>query len=371
MDINTLIPRRLRAIRETQGVTQQKLSEALGFKDRQTLTKVESQERRLSAQELVKASEFFSVPLEYFTDPFRLEGEARFSWRRQKEVPAEKLQRFENAAAGWIGLFRVLAIGQGQDPRPLGVRVPLQNDSTFEEAWNIGEAAARQLNLGEAPALGLRDAIERLGTLVLYVDAIPEVSGAACQLASVHALNVILINRKEPLYRRKFDLAHEFFHLLTWDAMPPQHFESVEPTGKEKRVERLADNFASGLLMPLFALAPHLSAKTGKDINLWLNETATILGVSSSSLRYRLVNSGLLSAAETSQIDESKLRNNGVSAANDDTPPLFSRRFMEVLQGGLKEGCISTRRACAMLNITIDELKDTFAAHQVEAPFGL
>lgn len=371
MDINSLIPRRLRALREARGVTQQRLAEILGFKDRQTLTKVESQERRLTAEELVKASEFFAVSLGYFTDPFRLEGEARFSWRRQQNVATDKLQNFENCAARWIGLFRALAIGQGQEVRPLGFRVPLQHTSTFEEAWKIGEATASQMELGKAPALGLRDAIERLGTLVLYVDAIPEVSGAACQLASVHALNVILINRRESLYRRKFDLAHEFFHLLTWDAMPPRHFESLKPTGKEQRIERLADNFASGLLMPMFALEPHLDAKAEKDINLWLNSVATSLGVSSSALRYRLKNNRCISAAEAAQIDESKLRNNGVAEVQDEMPALFSRRFMEVLQCGLEQGSISVRRVCSLLDITIDELKDTFDSHQVKAPFVL
>ena len=37
----------------------------------------------------------------------------------------------------------------------------------------------------------------------------------------------ILVNRHEPRGRRSFDLAHELFHVLTWDAMPPERIESL------------------------------------------------------------------------------------------------------------------------------------------------
>ena len=53
----------------------------------------------------------------------------------------------------------------------------------------------------------------------------------------------ILVNRREPTGRRNFDLAHELFHLLTWDSMPPDRVEPTEVPGmKGNRVERLAEN---------------------------------------------------------------------------------------------------------------------------------
>ena len=78
------------------------------------------------------------------------------------------------------------------------------------------------------------------------VDAIDGVSGAACRLPD---LDVVLINRHEVAGRRNFDLAHELFHILTWDAMPPEHLEEATETSKI-RVEQLANSFASALLMP-------------------------------------------------------------------------------------------------------------------------
>src|SRR5258706_9708877 len=91
---------------------------------------------------------------------------------------------------------------------------------------------------------------QRFGMLVLAVYAFDGISGAACKLPE---LDMVLINRREVPGRRHFDLAHELFHILTWLAMPPEHVEDVEPK-RRSRVEQLADNFASAMLMPATVL---------------------------------------------------------------------------------------------------------------------
>ena len=60
----------------------------------------------------------------------------------------------------------------------------------------------------------------------------------------------MLINRHEVAGRRHFDLAHELFHILTWDAMPPEHVGGSAGDRAGNRVEQLANNFASAVLMP-------------------------------------------------------------------------------------------------------------------------
>ena len=65
-----------------------------GFKDRQTVSAIETGARRVTAEELVLAVEKLNTPLDYFTDPFRLAGEGRFSWR-QTGVGAEQLGEYE------------------------------------------------------------------------------------------------------------------------------------------------------------------------------------------------------------------------------------------------------------------------------------
>jgi XRE family transcriptional regulator, fatty acid utilization regulator len=383
MDATSLISRRLRALRERAGQTQEQLSDALGFNDRQIVSKIETGERAISADELVRVAQHYVQPLDYFTDPFRLDGEARFSWRKSQDVDETNILAFEDKAARWIALYRLLARAEGEKPSPLGRRISLTSRSSFEEARQVGEATAKQIGFESVTTQKLKDSLEELGILVLYVDAIPEISGAACQIASMYAMDVIFINRNETVFRRKFDLAHEFFHLLTWDVMAPKHFESnrssvetgdsratgIKLNDRVNRVERLADNFASGLLMPMEALQPYLSKKPLREINCWLNETATAFGVSSSALRYRLKNCGLLSASERDAIDESKIRNNGSAFPSAQRPALFSLRFMNVVGKGIAEGRISVSKCCSLLGLSPKQLSALFADYGMRPPF--
>ena len=79
---NTLIGRRLRALRKERGLTQDDLARILGFNRRQTVSAIETGTRPLTTDDLVLAVEKLDVPLDYFTDPFQLIGEGQFTWRR-------------------------------------------------------------------------------------------------------------------------------------------------------------------------------------------------------------------------------------------------------------------------------------------------
>src|SRR6266481_1022024 len=78
----SLISARIKALREERGLSQDDLSRLFGFKDRQTVSAIETGERRVSAEELLIAVEKLGASLDYFTDPFLLAGEGKFSWRQ-------------------------------------------------------------------------------------------------------------------------------------------------------------------------------------------------------------------------------------------------------------------------------------------------
>ncbi len=78
--------------------------------------------------------------------------------------------------------------------------------------------------------------------------------GSRARRAVYRNSDAVLINRREVAGRRHFDLAHELFHVLTWDTMPPDHVEAAVETSRN-RVEQLANKFASAVLMPAAVLA--------------------------------------------------------------------------------------------------------------------
>jgi Zn-dependent peptidase ImmA (M78 family) len=252
-----------------------------------------------------------------------------------------------------------------------------------------GERFAIDFKLGPVPAANLIGAMEReFGILVLMVDAIDGVSGAACRLPE---LDAVLINRHEVPGRRNFDLAHELFHILTWDAMPPEH---VEDSGEQSRirVEQLANKFASALLMPATVLEPY-GPWSGEIVHR-LNATANALQVTATAMKWRLVDLGWHTAAAAKQIPDAALRNNGQPPpllskmsrsgsvppgrtarapfdGSEQLPPLFSRPFMEVVALAIVDGQLSARRAADLLDMSLDELAALCATHGVEVPFDL
>ena len=364
-----LIGARIKALREERKLSQDDLARLFGFKDRQTVSAIETGARRVTADELVLAVEKLRAPLEYFTDPFRLVGEGRFSWR-QTGIGAERLSEYERDAGRWIAAYRVLAPRVGRETPLMRRALGLTRHSRFEDAMLAGERFVAEFGLGEVPAIGLVEVMEReLGILVLMVDAHDGISGAACRLPE---LDAVLIARREVAGRRHFDLARELFHILTWDAMPPEHSEEVMETGGN-RVEQLANNFATAVLMPAGALERFggWSNLAEEELIARLNAAADELHVTSSALRWRLVALGEMRPAVARSLPEAALRNNGRDVVEDTLPALFSRPFVEVLALAIDGGHVSLRRAAGLLDLTVEDLAGLFAAHGVAHPVDL
>ena len=358
------LPRRVAAAREKAGISQAKLSQLLGFKNRQSLEQIESGLRRVTSEELLTIMEATQCDLDYFTDPFRLVGEGAFSYRASGAKNSD-LDQYEDIAGRWLALWRHLGAVRGEKPKALRPKLALSTNSRFEDAQSLGEALAVELKLGTVPAEKLEEAVvEQLELVVLHVDLPSGVSGAAIQLPMC---DTILINRDEPPGRRAFDLAHELFHVLTWDAMPPERVDRQAPRGyKGKRTEQLADNFAGALLMPEGALRPlwNRRPKTTSPSD-WIPALAEHFKVSSSAVYWRLVAIQCLDSETTPK---------PASGAGQDPVkkrPLFSRSFMERMVWGLEHGEVSLNRLLKILDLSLETFRETCAAHGVEVDIGL
>lgn len=366
----TRIGLRLKAARQRAGLTQQQLALQLGMEHRQTLASIEAGERRITVEELLLSVNALDTDLDYFTDSFRLVGEGRFSFRPSTGVDSNVLDQFEDLAGRWIATYRELGTQQGEERQWLEHKLALTPRSTFEEAQAAGEAIVNRWELGDRPAESLQSAMEReLDAVVLSVDSPPGISGAASQ---VPGLNAVLVNRLEPEGRRSYDLAHELFHLLTWDVMPPERVEpvSVPHGGKGNRVEQLAENFAAALLMPAAIMRQRWESRNSSgDIHDWLNDTAADLRVSAVACKWRLHNLSFLSKADVLDISDQRLVASGRTP--DAAPPvrLFSERFVQRIASALDAGRLSVRRAASLLALSIHELAALLQGYGIQPSF--
>jgi transcriptional regulator with XRE-family HTH domain/Zn-dependent peptidase ImmA (M78 family) len=368
------IGRRLRALREGKHMTQESLAKVLGLNDRQSISQIENGQRRLSASELVTVVHHFDVTIDTMTNPFLLSNKSSFSWR-QHHVPSAELDQFELRAGEWIGAYRELnRLSDVRLKKLLPHLDGLTHKSPFEHAVEVGEDVAEELNLGDKPALRLAEVLQdRLGMLILMVDALPGISGAACRLPE---LNAVLINRSETAARRNSDLAHEFFHILTWDVMKPERVESSDESWdqprtrsheRNQRIEQLADNFASGLLMPS-AVLDALGEPHG-DLVDWLAAAAAELGVSSRALKWRLVNAGR--SAAVGRIANQDLSNAARTRLPPPPPLPFSKAFIETIARAIEAGHLSSRRASTLLGLGVEEVGELCDSYEITRPVEL
>lgn len=360
---------RLRYLRIKDNMKQEDLAKAFGFKSHQIVSNIENGERKISAAEIIRACEIFSVDMNFFTNPYLLVGEGDFSWRQSGNNQGA-LVSFQEKAGELIGAYRVLKSQLNDTPQIIMPEIRLTKKARMSEAVRAGEAIAEQLGLGEMPGNALVEAAEeKLGAIVLQVDPENGISGAACRLQE---LNAVIINRNEPVGRRTFNLAHEIFHLLTWEAMPPEMIDDVD--GPKSHVEKLADAFASGLLVPSKTIEMYAEyIDFGKQGFVdRLNSLATEMRVSSIMLGYRLISTGHASRDLFEEYREAKFFSyNGDMVDRNDIPPLYSKKFLSVLSRGIHKGLISQLRVVKLLDMSLEDVKELYGKHKLESPFGI
>lgn len=365
-----LIGYRVKAAREAKGWTQDQLTQGLGLNDRQSVSDIENGKRGLKPEEMLTLSDLFDRDIEFFIDPFAVAGEAQFSWRTAPEVPEDKLDGFELKAGQWIGLLRWLREQRDSRASVLKRALRLSPQSSYEDAQERAESLVAELGLGVIPAESLIDKIEReLDIPVLFVDTVDvadgqSISGATCHLEE---MGVILINRNESEARRFFDLAHELFHALTWDAMKPEHRESnsIEDRNKGKRIEQLANSFAAALLMPRASLDKLIDRERIDDI-AHLCEVAALLRVAPMTLAWRLFNLKLIGDDTRRRLSQEKQR-----PSVSGPPKRFSATFVKMLHEALENGRLSARKAAKAMGLGLGGLSELFAQYELAAPFEL
>ena len=351
-------------------MSQEALKSQLGFKDRQTVSDIENGKRSVKAAELLALSEVLDRDVEFFLDPFSAVAEAQYCWRASLNVAGEDLDRFETLANGWIGMLRWLRGQQERANRPLKVSLRLTAHATVEQAQDSAEALVEQFGLGPVPSARLVEwAADELDIPVLFIEpgsrlSHGTISGAACDLGD---LGVVFVNRGESRVRRSFNIAHELFHILTWEAMRPDHRESnsMEARHGAKRVEQLADNFVAALLMPRASLDALIGPTQGADAE-HLADIAWQLGVTPVALGWRLFNLKRIDAASRDALFQIKRDEDDGPA-----PPLFSRRFVTMLHSALDRGLLSARKAAKSLGFPLSELTALFATYGMSALFEL
>lgn len=275
---------RIRQAREALQWTQQQLADALGFSASQIISNIESGQREVKAWELFKIAGALHTSADWLLGISELERPA-VKWRAKPEgnhvpeIEARFLQRCERYAL----LERWCETPPFKELKPITLAGPNPSFGVVgREAQNVRDG----MGLGVRPACTLEKTLEEdYGVKIIY-ESLGD-KGAGFSVTGPFG-PAVLMNADNVPWRRNYSLAHELFHLLT-------------PPGWESHLcEKLADVFASALLLPAEPVFDALSARSegGKISFSSLVEIACEFEVSIDALVWRLVNLGRLAKAD-------------------------------------------------------------------------
>jgi XRE family transcriptional regulator, fatty acid utilization regulator len=339
---------RLRYAREKVNRTLEEVSTRTGI-GVSSLSEYESDKRQPRLNQLQALADFYRKSMAFFLEEGPIAAPVVL-WREKPEAPVagpleseflRLCEQYHNLEV-WCGESKTCVL-----PKAAGDAAGFG----YPEAERLAYQVAAALQLGDRPGQTLLRVLEEVCRLkVLHLDLAP--GGAAASTVSETFGPAVLLNAGSVRWRRNFDLAHELFHLLTWDIFRRTARESEKPGTDE---EKLATCFASRLLMPdaPTKTAIQEAAQDGKLSFAKLYSVARQFDVSVEALLWRmtfLLNRG----DEETKRDIEKLRTQSamLEDRSDDRPPSRPPRFRALAVKALRDGEISLGRFSEYLGIS-------------------
>jgi len=356
-----VLDKRIVAAREAAGFSITEAAQRLGFKNYQTLSAIEKGARKINAHELIMIARLYGRSLDYFLesdvvpDPVPL-------WRKNTGADVNQIQRrFLSFLENYSNLEYLLGLKRRWKDIQKNYDRDDFSDNGFERAGKLGADIHNFLDLGSRPSSNLLNVLEnKLRFKILHLSLGDGASGAS---VVDNTLGVgILINANDAPWRRNFDLAHELFHVISWNVFSP---EEIGNGTTKTRPEQYADIFASSLLLPEAHLLDALKeTATDNEVRpIDIIELAKDFGVSTEAILWRLVNLKRLKKTQAQKaLDNPDFRdldrNRRRRLFKSDRPSKFPSRLIFLACRCLMEGKISRGTFAEYLEIDRAEIDD-------------
>jgi len=359
--LSARIAARLKQAREDIGLTLAQASKGMGFENYQVLMNIEKGERAVKALELVDFARLYARQLDFFLSSAEPSPAPAVIWRSRGIDPVAR--RVEREFLGYCEEYGRLETFA--DGAPTTLKLKSGAVSGFDDAVLLGENITRQLELGSHPAKALASVLEENGVKLMVRES--KFAGSAASTVGDFGAGVFLNSSNAP-WRISYDLAHELFHLLTWGQFPAETPD--ESAGEKPMAEKLADAFASALLLPEATVIKEYRARTkGGDLGyVDCVNMARDFGVSTQALIWRLISLRLVTRESgTKAIESESLKELDRSARQQDRKRAViewpTPRFIATAFKCLQLGRLSRGRFAELMEIERGEI-DGFLAQR-------
>lgn len=351
-----IIARRIREARERCGLSQQELANLMGWKSHASLAAIESGNQDVKTWELLKFAVIMKVTPEslYSTEIKEVSKLPLILWRNRAVDPniirkeeCDVIQRCED-----YRLIKRLMSESSSSLKPL----PFENCdiTSIDASWTnlFAERMHRELNLGDYPASLLTQRLEEDYGVLLMCSRLENGSAACCRAEWGAA---IVLNGKEVPWRQMFNIAHELFHLITWNSKLIEQVHADEKLFIKN--ERLADAFAAALLMPQQMI--DIDVRGNKLTYSFVVALARKYRVSTTAMLWRLCYLRVISSESVERAlsdEEFKQLDHATFKEAFQTTQPFDNRFLRLAYLAHEKGRLSKGRLAQMLNVKLRDV---------------
>jgi len=354
-ELRRRLGQRIRVARTALSITQQELARDAALPAPQVVSQIEKGEREVKAWELVNIARVLRVDIATLLQDQEPAPRAVVLWR---EGPVEEREIRE---AEFVQACERYALLERLCGQCVASELPSWPDEparlTFERASAMADLAREQLGLGSRPSSALQGVLEERYGVKIWCRPLGTHGSAACTRDATGP--AILINADEVPWRRNFSVAHELFHLLTWERSARGRRDSGERL--PERVEQVANTFASALLLPESVLRPAVERRIHEQ-RLGMPdivELAREFDVSADALLWRLRNLGILSAETVESIRNSeafRALDRSSRPAHWARPPDLPERYVRLGFTAYLKGSLSRARLAEFLGVSLADL---------------
>lgn len=339
---------KLKYARDKIHLTGSQVESATGI-GRSSLSEYEKGVRAPSLSQLRSLAQIYNRSVAFFLDDSPIPKEIVL-WRERPTENAENIEtRFLQLCEQYRNL-EILCDDIVLDALPK----PTRDIVSYDNAELLAQQVRRELELGERPGGELlRILEEQCGVKVFHLQFEP--TGTAASAKSDCFGSAILLNGSNVSWRRNFDLAHELFHLLTWEMFRSDKDETS--IGAPDNEERLATCFARNLLMPSNSVkdAVYRHNKSGKMTFADLYDIAREFDVSIDALLWQfhfIFNKGPQDKQETQDLITKAKEQYNIYETRENIPfPERPLRFKALAVAALRKGVLSIGRFAEYMGI--------------------
>lgn len=326
---------RLRAAREARGLTQAQAAVELGV-SRPLLIAMEKGSREVQPAELVKLATIYGKPVAELLRPTEPPASIRAKFRTGLSATANgdllesAVAELEESADNYLDLLNRAST------KPPGRQPPvrsLEHVSVEQAGEELAVEERNRLGLGDGPIQALREVLEiEVGLRIFFLQLPSKIAGLFIYVSPLGGC--VAVNKKHPLERRRWTMAHEYAHFLASRDRP--EVTELRPGRRLPDGERFADSFAANFLMPRNGIVRRfheLFRANGRFTPASLVQLAHSYRVSVQALCLRLEGLGLVSVGTWDRLKEHDFQprraaqklNLPVVAGSDDPLPFHYR----------------------------------------------